>query len=167
LRTTRPEHGPAGQALEFGVGSWLGVIPASGVARDPLPDFPKQKPKAKTAADGRRSGTQGSNSLRLDQVDLSGEIARDLEANFLLANFGLRPRLHGVSSSYSTGFFLLTNHIRRQPLKFQSLFANACPTFRDHDSVICYIISLMAAGAEQQFRPRTTRAPRRQAMPVE
>lgn len=30
----------------------------------------------------------------LDEVDLGRQVARDLEANFLLANFGLRPNLH-------------------------------------------------------------------------
>jgi hypothetical protein len=40
---------------------------------------------------------KGSNSL--DEVDLSRQIARDFETNFLLANSGLCPDFHGVSSS--------------------------------------------------------------------
>ena len=34
----------------------------------------------------------------LDQVDFGREIARDLEANFLLTHGRLRPNLHDVSS---------------------------------------------------------------------
>ena len=32
----------------------------------------------------------------LDDVDLGRQVARDLEANFLLGNLGLRPNLHSI-----------------------------------------------------------------------
>src|SRR6185437_1694865 len=34
----------------------------------------------------------------LDKVDFGRQVARDFETNFLLANCGLRPNFHGVSS---------------------------------------------------------------------
>jgi hypothetical protein len=50
----------------------------------------------------RRAGiSQGLRDRRLhslDEVDFGRKVARDFETNFLLANFGLRPGLHGVSS---------------------------------------------------------------------
>ena len=36
----------------------------------------------------------------LDDVDLSREVARDLETNFLLGNLRLRPNLHDNSSCW-------------------------------------------------------------------
>jgi len=62
----------------------------------------KTKAAAKKAA---ASGTSSSNSS--DQVDLGREVARDLKTNFLLANRGLCPDFHGVSSSMFDRFFLL------------------------------------------------------------
>jgi hypothetical protein len=38
-------------------------------------------------------------SKSLDDVDLGREVARDFEANFLLANFRLGPGLHVIFSS--------------------------------------------------------------------
>ena len=54
---------------------------------------------------------RGSNSL--DQVDLGREVARDLETNFLLANGGLCPDFHGVSSSMFDRLFLLEVYLVR------------------------------------------------------
>ena len=68
----------------------------------------KTKAAAKMAA---ASGTSGSNSL--DQVDLGREVARDLKTNFLLANRGLCPDFHGVSSSMFDRLFLLEVYLVR------------------------------------------------------
>ena len=45
------------------------------------------------------SSVHEPNQPILDQVDFGREIARDLEANFLLAHGRLRPNLHDVSSN--------------------------------------------------------------------
>jgi hypothetical protein len=74
---------------------------------------------------------RGSNSL--DQIDLSREIARDFEANFLLANGRFRPDFHGVSSSVFDRLFLLVVYLARHAQKHQSLFANGVQTFRDRE----------------------------------
>jgi hypothetical protein len=40
----------------------------------------------------------------LDEVDLCRKVARNFEADFLLANFGLRPGLHGFFLQAVTAF---------------------------------------------------------------
>jgi hypothetical protein len=40
--------------------------------------------------------TSAASGSTLDDVDLGRQVARDLEANFLLANCGLGPDLHDI-----------------------------------------------------------------------
>jgi hypothetical protein len=51
-----------------------------------------------TAAPVSHMVSENEDFISLDEVDFGRKVARDFETNFLLAHFGLRPDLHGVSS---------------------------------------------------------------------
>ena len=74
----------------------------------------------------------------LDQVDLGGEVGRDFEANFLLANFRLGPGLHEFSPDVCHRAPLLRRHVLCGDGKSQSLFNLARQTFCDHNVGLLY-----------------------------
>jgi hypothetical protein len=51
-----------------------------------------------TAAPVSHNACETEDFISLDEVDLGRKVAGDFETNFLLAHFGFRPDLHGVSS---------------------------------------------------------------------
>ena len=64
---------------------------------------------------------QAKPTSSLDEVDFGREIARDLEANFLLAHGRLRPNLHGISSIITLpylGAAFLSGVIGSGPIEF-------------------------------------------------
>ena len=70
-------------------------------AIDPLgrsPALPSRVENRRGGRSGRRAGNQCCRRSASDDVDLGRQIARDLEADFLLANRRLAPALHGESS---------------------------------------------------------------------
>ena len=75
----------------------------------------------------------------LDQVDLGGEVGRDFEADFLLANFRLGPGLHDVSSNKVALVFgraarsacPVQKYLGNSSFESQSHFTNASQSFCD------------------------------------
>jgi hypothetical protein len=60
-------------------------------------------PQIKTAA-ASATAARLPKLIDLDQVDLSRQIRGNLEADFLLANRGLHPGLHGASPLLEAGY---------------------------------------------------------------
>jgi hypothetical protein len=62
-------------------------------------------PQTTTAAEmldrrAKSAHTSCERTDKLDDVDLGRQVARDLEANFLLTNSGLRPDLHDIPPKF-------------------------------------------------------------------
>ncbi len=66
--------------------------------RDGTPVHRKHVSGANKSGGPRAAAQEPFGSKPLDHIDLSRQVARDLKANFLLANGRLRPDFHGGSS---------------------------------------------------------------------
>jgi hypothetical protein len=90
----------------------------------PIP--PKAALQTTTAAEFSTAApellTSAASGSTLDDVDLGRQVARNLEANFLLTNCGLRPGLHDIPPIYRQAALPKGAPRRGSPTEEVSLF---------------------------------------------